>query len=119
MANRNKGYRNKVIDTGITFRDFVREFCEYAETKITFACPECGQQVKCNIAVMQDNFDVIGLFKCRCNQSFKKSVKAGEVRIQFAKIIGRDAIQYDSSGATVAELEDRRRRMYAEQECCA
>ena len=23
MANRNKGYRNKVIDTGITFRDFV------------------------------------------------------------------------------------------------
>ena len=118
MANRNKGYRNKAIDTGITFRDFVHVFCKYAETKTVFPCPECGQQVKCNITVMKDNFDVIGLFKCRCNQSFKKGVKADELRRQFAKITGKDIRQYDSSGATIAELEYRRRRMYAEQECC-
>ena len=118
MANRNKGYRNKPIDTGITFRDFVRGFCEYAETKTVFPCPECGKQVNCNITVMKNNFDVIGLFKCRCNHSFRESVKVDELRRQFSKTVGRDIRQYDSSGATVVELEDLRRRMYAKQECC-
>ncbi|MBN1133449.1 MAG: hypothetical protein JXA38_00670 [Methanosarcinaceae archaeon] len=116
MANRNKGYRNKAIDFVITFRDLVCGFCEYAENNIIFPCPECGQQVKCNITVMKDNFDLIGLFKCKCNHSLRKSVKSDELRRQFAKIVGRDIRQYDSSSATIAELEYHRRRMYTKQE---
>ena len=119
MADRNKGFRRGDPEISITFHDFVRGFCNHAETKINFVCPECMQQTKCNNAFMQDNLDVIGLFKCRCGHLFRESVKADELRRQFGKITDRDTRQYDSTGAMVAELKDLRKRMYAEQECCA
>ncbi|MBN1134385.1 MAG: hypothetical protein JXA38_05655 [Methanosarcinaceae archaeon] len=71
------------VDVSITFDEFVLRFCRYTERKTQLFCPECGNLARCIQTAIKENFDVVGTFSCSCRNTFRRKVKAPELRRRY------------------------------------